>query len=141
MDLVALGTPLGLAFASGLNAYLPMLAFAIAVRWLHLYGVNPHFAFTTQSWFIAALVILILGGVLAALSHASKLTARFVSTITSAGFLNIVLSLVEDVLVLIIILLSLFAATVMFILLVLFILVFVPRYLRSRNTWVKGPWR
>ena len=217
MDLVALGTPLGLAFASGLNAYLPMLAFALAVRWLHLYGVNPHFAFTTQSWFIAALVILtlldfvadkipliehvwnavhtiirpiagaivavvasssvlpgmhimaatstsgsgaapvalsaipvtgvallvilIVGGVLAALSHTSKLTARFVSTITSAGFLNIVLSLVEDVLVLIIVLLSLFASTVMFILLVLFILVFVPRYLRSRNTWVKGPWR
>ncbi len=209
MDLVALGTPLGLAFASGLNAYLPLLAFALSVRWLHLYSVNPHFAFITQSWFIAALiiltlldfvadklpliehlwnavhtvirpiagaivavvasssvlpvthiaaaasssgsgaalvalsaipvtgvgllVILIMGGVLAALSHTSKLTARFVSTITTAGFLNIVLSLVEDVLVLIIILLSLFAAAIMFILLVLFVLVFVPRYLRLRR--------
>ena len=216
MYLVALVTPLGLAFASGLNAYLPMLAFALAVRWWHMYSVNPHFAFTTQSWFIAALVILtlidfvadkipliehlwnaihtiirpiagaivaivasssvlpgmhimaatgssgsgaapiafsaipvagaallvilIVGGVLAALSHTSKLTARFVSTITSAGFLNIVLSLVDDVLVLLIILLSLFAPTIMFILLVLFVLVFVPRYLRSRNTWVRGPW-
>ena len=217
MDLVALGTPLGLAFASGLNAYLPMLAFALAVRWLHLYSVNPHFAFITQGWFIAALVILtlldfvadkipliehlwnavhtivrpiagaivavvasssvlpgmhimaatsssgsgagpvalsaipvtgvgllvilIIGGVLAALSHTSKLTARFVSTITSAGFLNIVLSLVEDVLVLIIVLLSLFASTIMFILLVLFVLIFILQYLRSRNTWVRGPWR
>ena len=218
MDLVAFGTPLGLAFAAGLNAYLPLLAFALAVHWLHLYSVNPHFAFITQSWFIAALVILtlldiaadklpliehlwnavhtiirpiagaivavvasssvlpgmhimaatsssgsgaalvalsaipvtgvgllviliIMGGVLAALSHTSKLTARFISTITTAGFLNIVLSLVEDVLVLIVILLSLFASTIMFILLVLFVLIFVPRYLRSRNTWVRGPWR
>jgi hypothetical protein len=209
MDLVAFGTPLGLAFASGLNAYLPLLAFALSVRWSHLYSVNPHFAFITQSWFIAALVILtfldfvadklplvehlwnavhtvirpiagaivavvasssalpvthiaaaasssgsgaalvalsampvtgvgllvilIMGGVLAALSHTSKSMARFVSTITTAGFLNIVLSLVEDVLVLIIILLSLFAAAIMFILLVLFVLVFVPRYLRLRR--------
>src|SRR5258708_12080200 len=60
MDLVAFGTPLGLAFASGLNAYLPLLAFALSVRWLHLYSVNPHFAFITQSWFIAALIILTL---------------------------------------------------------------------------------
>src|SRR5260370_7297432 len=60
MDLVAFGTPLGLAFASGLNAYLPLLAFALSARWLHLYSVNPHFAFITQSWFIAVLVILTL---------------------------------------------------------------------------------
>src|SRR5713101_4612130 len=60
MDIVDFGTPFGLAFASGLNAYLPMLAFALSVRWLHLYTVNPHFAFITQSWFIAALVILTL---------------------------------------------------------------------------------
>src|SRR5438270_7874971 len=60
MDIVALGTPFGLAFASGLNAYLPLLAFALSVRWLHLYTVNPHFAFITQTWFIAALVILTL---------------------------------------------------------------------------------
>src|SRR5258708_29851589 len=60
MDLVALGTPLGLASASGLNAYLPLLAFALSVRWLHLYTVSPHFAFITQSWFIAALLILTL---------------------------------------------------------------------------------
>src|SRR5207245_3239773 len=60
MDIVAFGTPLGLAFASGLNAYLPLLAFALSVRWLHLFTVSPHFAFITQSWSIAALVILIL---------------------------------------------------------------------------------
>ena len=217
MDIVDFGTPFGLAFASGLNAYLPMLAFALSVRWLHLYTVNPHFAFITQSWFIAALVILtlldfvadkiplidhvwnamhtvvrpiagavvaaaasghslpvihiaavtshagpeaaivalsaipvtgvgllvilIIGGALAALSHTTKSTARFVSTLTTAGFLNGVLSLVEDVLVFIVILLSLFASTVMLILLVLFVLVLVSRYVRNRNTWISRHWR
>src|SRR5579863_6010165 len=58
MDIVSFGTPFGLAFASGLNAYLPLLAFSISVRWLHLYKVNPNMAFITQNWFIAALVIL-----------------------------------------------------------------------------------
>src|SRR2546425_3132213 len=60
MDIVAFGTPFGLAFASGLNAYMPLLAFALSVRWLHLYEVNPHLAFITQNWFIAALAILAL---------------------------------------------------------------------------------
>lgn len=58
MDIISLGTPFGLAFASGLNAYLPLLAFAISVRWLHLYQVNPSFSFITQTWFIAVLAIL-----------------------------------------------------------------------------------
>src|SRR5260370_3424457 len=55
-----LGTPLGLAFASGINAYLPMLSFAIAARFFHLYKVNPNFAFITSNWCIAALVLLTL---------------------------------------------------------------------------------
>src|SRR5260221_9258129 len=58
MDIVDLGTPFGLAFASGLNAYLPLLAFAVSVRWLPLYKVNPSFSFITQTWFIVALAIL-----------------------------------------------------------------------------------
>ena len=58
MDIVDLGTPFGLAFASGLNAYLPLLAFAVSVRWLHLYKVNPSFSFITQTCFIVALAIL-----------------------------------------------------------------------------------
>src|ERR1700738_371032 len=58
MDIVALGTPFSLAFASGVNAYLPLLAFAASVRWLHLYKVNPSFAFITSNWFIALLVLL-----------------------------------------------------------------------------------
>ena len=60
MDIIDFGTPFGLAFASGLNAYLPLLSFALSVRWLHLYTVNPHFAFITQSWCIAVLAILTL---------------------------------------------------------------------------------
>lgn len=217
MDIVAFGTPFGLAFASGLNAYLPLLSFALSVRWLHLYTVSPHFAFITQSWFIAALiiltlldfiadkfplidhiwnavhtfvrpiagavvavvasshalsvthitavtshsgsgaavvalsaipipgagllVILIIGGLLAALSHTTKATARVVSTITTAGFLNMVLSLIEDVLVLIVILLSLFASTIMLILLALFVLALAPRYMGTRTTWINRHWR
>ncbi len=217
MDIVAFGTPLGLAFASGLNAYLPLLSFALSVRWLHLYTVSPHFAFITQSWFMATLiiltlldfiadkfplidhiwnavhtfvrpiagavvavvasshalpvthitavtshsgsgaamvalstipitgvgllVILIIGGLLAALSHTTKATARLVSTITTAGFFNIVLSLVEDVLVLIVILLSLFASTIMLILLALFVLALAPRYMATRTTWINRHWR
>ena len=58
MDLFSFGTPFGLAFASGLNAYLPLLAYSISVRWLNLYKVNPNFAFITQNWFIALLVVL-----------------------------------------------------------------------------------
>lgn len=218
MDIVAFGTPFGLAFASGLNAYLPMLAFSLSVRWLHMYKLNPHFAFVTQTWFIAALVILalldfvadkiplidhvwnaihgvirpfagafvaivasshalpatpitfatdhiasgaamaalsilpiagvvgllvvlIVGGVLAALGHSTKSTARIVSTLTTAGFLNAVLSLVEDVLVVIVILLSLFASSIMFILLILLLLVLVPRFMRTRNLWKGRRWR
>jgi len=214
MDIVDFGTPFGLAFASGLNAYLPPLAFALSVRWLHLYKVNQHFAFVTQGWFIALLAILtlldfvadkiplidhawnaihtvvrpivgaavaviasshalpvalmtvtsgqirpevalaalsaipvtgvgllvmlvIIGAALATLSHTTKSTARLVSTLTTAGFLNVVLSLVEDVLVLIVVALSLFASAVMLILLVLLVFFLVTHFLRSRNNWIR----
>jgi hypothetical protein len=207
MKIVTLGTPLGLGFASGLNAYLPLLSFAIAVRWLHLYHVNSNFAFITQDWFIillailtivdfvankiplidhawnathtvirpiagaivaaasanqspasgtifsvistnhllgagidaangislasdGLLIILLLGGILAFLSHTVKATTRLISTITTAGFLNPVLSILEDGIVFIIILLSLFAPVIMLILLVIFLVIFGPRLLR-----------
>ncbi len=216
MKIVALGTPLGLGFASGLNAYLPLLAFAIAVRWLHLYRVNPNFAFITQDWFIIALailtivdfvankiplidhtwdvthtvirpimgaivaaasanqlptsgaipidnghllgagititnslplatawllIILLLGGLLAFLSHTTKATTRLLSTITTAGFFNPVLSIMEDGIVFIIILLSLFVPTVMLILLVLFAVIFGPRLLRASSNRFAHRWR
>ncbi|HEY6540081.1 MAG TPA: DUF4126 domain-containing protein [Ktedonobacteraceae bacterium] len=209
MDIVSLGTPFGLAFASGLNAYLPLLALAVSVRWLHLFKANPSFSFITQIWFIVALVILtildfvadkipliehvwnaihtvvrpiagalvaaaagihaisgthitdassdaasrtviaasilpitevglliiflLIGGVLAALSHTTKSITRFVSTITTAGFLNIPLSFLEDVLVFIAILLSLFVPAIMLALLVLFVLIVAPRLMRIWN--------
>ncbi len=215
-----IGTPLGLAFASGINAYLPLLSFAISARFLHLYKANPDFAFITQDWFIIALVILtlidfvadkfpvidhtwdaihtmirpiagalvaaasygqfhlpatkisaasgsipqamltatssshilgtivtapntvptvglgllimlILGALFALMSHTAKATTRLVSTFTTAGLLNIGLSLAEDILVLILVLLSLLAPIVMLILLGLFLIVFAPGFLRA----------
>ncbi len=216
MDILQFGTPFGLAFASGLNAYLPMLAYAVSVRWLHLYKVNPNFAFITSNWCIALLVvltildfvadkipfidhgwnaihtvvrplagaivaaaasssglsiphittattttvvlphasvarsevqpvafgvlsltgiglliILIIGGALAFLSHVAKSTTRIVSTITTAGILNIGLSVAENILAFIFILLSLFASSIMFIVLVLLVLFLVPRVVRA----------
>jgi len=214
-----LGTPLGLALASGINAYLPLLSFAVSARFLHLAKVNPQFAFITQDWFIIALVILtlidfvadkvpvidhtwdvihtvirpiagalvaaasysqfhlpgikisdassqipqamltdmnsshilgtivaasntvptlgpglliilILGGLLALMSHTVKATTRLASTLTTAGLLNVGLSLAEDILVLIIVLLSLLVPIVMLILLGLFLILFGPGLLR-----------
>jgi hypothetical protein len=209
MDIVSLGTPFGLAFASGLNAYLPLLAFTVTARWLHLYKVAPNFAFVTSNWCIALLailtlldfvadkiplldhgwdsvhtiirpitgavvaaaagnnalsamhitplasmhpagrtiaalstfplaaigpfVLLLIGGGLAALSHTAKATTRIVSTITTAGLLNIGLSVLEDILVIIFVLLSLFASAVMFVLLIVLILLIVPQIFRRRS--------
>src|SRR5437764_9985617 len=201
--MMEIGTPLGLGFASGINAYFPLLSFAISARWLHLYKVNPTFAFITSNWCIIALVILtildfvadkipvvdhawdathtfvrplagalvaaassnrvtipigtgsisshllsaatgvihitgggllvlaLLGGVLAAMSHTAKATTRLASTITTAGLLNVILSIGEDILVCIVILLSLFVLAIMLILLVLFLLFFGPRIFRA----------
>ena len=210
MDIVSLGMPFGLAFASGLNAYLPLLAYSISVRWLHLYKINSNFAFVTSNWFIALLalltildfvadkiplidhtwdavhtvirplagavvaaaagsqylpgthvaaytlhagakatlvplsvipvtgfvllLILLIGGALAFLSHTTKATTRLLSTLTTAGFLNIGLSFLEDVLVVIIVLLSLYASAIMLILLLILVVILVPRLIRGRNT-------
>lgn len=203
-----IGTPLGLAFASGINAYFPLLAFAISVRWLHLHTVNSSFAFITSDWFLIALVLLtlldfvadkiplldhtwdgthtfirpiagalvaaasshqvtiplgmatisnhalnalstvtadihiagggllviaLLGGLLALLSHFTKATTRLVSTFTTAGVLNAVLSLSENILVLLATLLALFIPAIMLLLLVLFVLICGPLILRAWN--------
>lgn len=186
------GLTYGLALASGVNAYFPMLAFAIAARWLHLYKVNPSFSFITQTWFMVILailaladlfadkipvidhiwdaihtvirpmagafvaaasdnrihvlpnttymgthlmamginlsvtlvVVMVIGGVLALMTHLTKASTRVASTATTAGLLNIVLSIVEDIGVVIATLLSLFAPVVMFVIVLLFVLVF-----------------
>ena len=212
-----IGTPLGLALASGINAYLPLLSFAIAARFFHLGKVNPQFAFITQNWFITALVILtlidfvadkfpvidhawdamhtvirpiagalvaaasysqfhlpgikisgassqvpqamltssshmlgtivavfnaapalgpglliilILGGLLAFVSHTAKATTRLVSTLTTLGLLNVGLSLAEDILVLLMVLLSLLVPIVMIVLVGLFLIVVGPNIVR-----------
>ncbi len=215
-----IGTPLGLAFASGINAYLPLLAFASSVRFLHLYRLNPNFAFITSDWFMLALVMLtiadlvldkfpvidhtwdavhtlirplagalvvaasygqfhmpnintgttqslvpqamvavasighmwrtiavtgtlftlgsmelvimlIVGALLAAMSHTAKATIRLFSTATTAGVFNIGLSITEDVLVVAMILLSVLVPIVALILIGVFLIVFGPGQLRA----------
>lgn len=211
-----IGTPLGLGFASGINAYFPLLSFAVSARWLHLYKVNPTFAFITSNWCIIALVVLtildfvadkipivdhtwdathtfirplagalvaaassnrmtipigtgsisshllgavsaatgdihitgagilvlaLLGGILAAMSHTTKATTRLASTITTAGFFNVILSIGEDILVCIVVLLSLFVPAIMLILLVLFFFFFGPRIFHAWSRWRGSPGR
>ena len=214
-----IGTPLGLAFASGINAYLPLLAFALSTRFLHLYKLNPNFAFVTSDWFMIALLVLtiadlvadkfpvidhtwdavhtvirpiagalvagasygqfhlpdihtgtayammpqammaatsgarvvgmvvppanitvggagliimlIVGGLLALMSHMAKATTRLFSTASTAGLLNIGISTAEDVLVVILVLLSIFVPIIMLILIGLFLIVFGPRLFRA----------
>ena len=211
----AIGRPFGLAFASGINAYLPMLAFATANRWFHLFAVNPNFAFITQNWCIAVLVlltvvdfvvdkipfvdhvwnavhkvvrpimgaivaaasfgrvpafvtvpnsghvlgvvvaavsdshvievglvvVLLIGGILAAMSHTAKTTTRWVSTFTTAGVFNIGLSAIEDVMVFIAILFALFVPLIMLILIVVFVLVVGPRLLWLWSRFPGRRWR
>ena len=83
------------------------------------------------------LIILILGGLLALMSHTVKATTRLASTLTTAGLLNVGLSLAEDILVLIIVLLSLLVPIVMLILLGLFLIVFGPGLLRAWSKRVR----
>ena len=203
MDYTLYGTTYGLALSSGINAYFPLLAFAVAARWFHLYKVNPNFSFVTQTWFIALLVVLtildlvadkiplidtawdsihtvirpamgalvvaasynqvhmqsmtgtvvvplnvnfvastmsvvassthislafaglmLLGAILAFMVHVTKATTRIASTTTTLGLGNIVLSIFEDVGVLITTLLSLLAPIIMLILIAIFVVVF-----------------
>jgi hypothetical protein len=210
-----IGRSLGLAFASGINAYLPLLSFAIANRWFHLFKVNPNFAFIIQDWciillgvltivdFVAnkipfidhawnaihkvvrpmagaivavasishvpaifptatsmsqlgvvgaagsdspvievgLLVILLIGAILAAMSHTAKTTTRWVSTFTTAGLLNMVLGVIEDVLVVIAILLALFLPLLMLILIILFVLILGPHLLHVWSSLLGRRWR
>jgi len=67
-----LATSSGLAFASGINAYLPLLSLGInaylpllslaiaADLWPGYYYINPQFAFLSQGWCIALLALLTL---------------------------------------------------------------------------------
>jgi hypothetical protein len=179
---VNFGTSYGLAFSSGINAYLPLLSFSIAVRWFHLYHVNPQYAFITQDWFIAGLVLLtiadlvadkipyfdhiwdiihtvlrpiagalvaaasesqvtgagqvvplVVGAGLAAMTHTTKAATRVASTASSAGLLNTILSIAEDVVVVLAVLFSLLLPVVMVVVLVVFVVIFlvtVPRIIR-----------
>ena len=73
---------------------------------------------------VTLVVVMIVGAVLAFMTHITKASTRIASTATTAGLLNIVLSIVEDIGVVIATLLSLFAPVVMFVIVILFVLVF-----------------
>ena len=61
-----IGTSYGLAFLSGINAYLPLLSLAIAADVLpDHFKLNPQFGFITQPWCIIVLAILTLADVFA----------------------------------------------------------------------------
>ncbi|EFH86261.1 DUF4126 domain-containing protein [Ktedonobacter racemifer] len=172
MDITASG--IGLAFSSGINAYMPLLSYAIAARFFHLYKVNPDFAYITSDWFMIALAILaladlfadkipgvdhvwdiihtvvrpiagalvaaaasghtsgaalaiplIVGGSIAGVTHATKATTRAASTVGTAGFLNIGISILEDIGMIISVILSLLAPTVMVVIVVLCLALFI----------------
>lgn len=168
------GTSYGLALASGINAYLPLLSFAIAVRYFHWFTINQNFAFITQDGFIITLTVLaildiiadkipvvdsiwdgihtivrpiagaivvgassssvaspelpvelILGGVLSGMSHITKAITRLTASVSSFGCLNTGISIVEDVVVLAIILLAIFAPILMLAFSITFIILFI----------------
>ncbi|GCF09204.1 DUF4126 domain-containing protein [Dictyobacter arantiisoli] len=61
-----IGTSAGLAFSSGINAYFPLLALAIATRvWPTQVHINPHFVFITQPWFMILMAVLTLADIFA----------------------------------------------------------------------------
>ena len=54
-----IGTSLGLAFASGINAYLPLLSLALAAHFFPgNFHVNSNFSFITQPWFMVVMGVL-----------------------------------------------------------------------------------
>src|SRR5574337_1007460 len=53
-------TAFGLASASGLNAYIPLLVVALAARFTNLVKLNPPFDLLTNGWVIGALAVLLL---------------------------------------------------------------------------------
>ncbi len=179
----------GLAFASGINAYLPLLALGVAgLLWPEQYHINPQFTFMLQGWFLALMavltladlladkipgvdhvwdvihtilrpvagalvsaaadphatggglaVMLALGGSLAAVTHTTKAATRATSTLTTGGCANSVLSVVEDIIMFISVILSLLAPVVMLVVVVLFVgafLLLAPRIVRVvRMRW------
>lgn len=185
------GTSYGLAMTSGVNAYLPLLSYAIAARFFHLYQVNPTFSYITQDWFMVALAVLaladlfadkipgvdhvwdaihtvlrpiagalvaaaatgphasgialpaslILGGTLAGMVHTTKAATRVASTATTAGCMNTAISIVEDIVAMLGIVMSLLLPVVMVVFLVIFVAVFLflaPRIIKRFRMWMQG---
>ena len=71
-------TAFGLASASGLNAYIPLLIVALTARFTHLITLGPPFDILTHDWVIGALVVSITSWLAASSSkpHASSASRR-----------------------------------------------------------------
>jgi len=54
----ATGTAAGLALATGLRAYIPLLLLGAAARYTHLVALNPPYDILTQSWLLIVLLAL-----------------------------------------------------------------------------------
>ena len=70
-------------------------------------------------------VVLLLGATLAGMSHITKAVTRLSASVSAGGCLTLALSLIEDVVVIVAILLALFAPVIMMTFSILFILLFV----------------
>lgn len=179
-----IGTSTGLAFSSGINAYLPILALGLASRiWPAQFHVDVHFAFITQPWFMIIMgimtladffadkipvvdhlwdvvhtiirpvsgalvaaaagnhtmdstwlpITLILGAGVAGVTHTTKAATRVTSTATTGGCANIALSIVEDIVMLVSVVLAFIAPHVILVAVLLFIVAFcilVPRIVK-----------
>jgi hypothetical protein len=179
-----IGTSTGLAFASGINAYFPILALGLGSRiWPTYFHVDPRFAFIAQPWFMIIMgiltladifadkipivdhvwdaihtvirpvsgalvaaaagnqtmdstwlpITLILGAGVAGITHTTKAATRVTSTVTTGGCANIVLSIIEDIVMIFSVVLAFIAPHVVLVAILLFIVAFcilVPRIVR-----------
>ncbi len=178
---------LGLASASGLNAYIPLLVVALTARFTGWIKLSPPFDVLTNEWVIGALVVLliietvvdkipaadtindvfqtfvrptagailfaastntiqlhpiiavILGLLLAFSVHAVKATARPVVTATTAGIGNPVVSTAEDILSMVVALLSVIAPVIAALLLALLVYLVLRWLIGRRQAPVRAP--
>ena len=62
---MSMGLPMGLAMASGLNTYLPLLAMALFARYSNFVQVSPKFQWLVSDQMLIVLILLVLAEVLA----------------------------------------------------------------------------
>jgi hypothetical protein len=186
-------TALGLSSASGLRAYLPLLAVSIGANipttgGNHLINLQPPFDVLSSPWFIALVAVLsvvefivdkiplidhisdaihtiirpaagalimvgtsnplsnsspiaaaVVGGALALTVHGAKAATRPVATATTFGLGNPILSIVEDVISIVLILLSVLAPFIALLFFVLLLAAIARPLIRGIRRVLRGP--